>query len=119
MSKGTSGASRWCGWQWGRTPQAAARPATANPTARRVPAEVSAIVAAVLAIASCARFAPQSEYKKAWAEYQRGELTQAVAACARNAERWRGRPESPWYWRFRLLQAEALAAQGNNREALA
>ena len=39
-----------------------------------------------------------------------------MAACTRNAG-WR-RPDSAWYWKFRLLQAEVLTTQSKDSDAL-
>src|SRR5512133_3811778 len=106
MSKRTSGGSRCYGSKWGRTPEARDRRATARRTARRA---TSAICAVILA-ASCSRLGPQAEYDRAWKAYLRGELASAAslasAAAARHADR-----AKPWFWSFRLLQAEALSGQ--------
>src|SRR5947209_1052524 len=112
MSKATSGASRCYGWRWDRTQPAPGRRATASRTARRA---VSLLLAA-FACASCGRFTPEREYNRAWGEFLRGDLEQAVAACTRNAG-WR-RPDSAWYWKFRLLQAEVLTTQSKDSDAL-
>ena len=49
--------------------------------------------------------------------YRRGELPAAVADALRQAEQWRGKPHSPWYWNFRLLAAEALTVQSKYQQA--
>ncbi len=51
------------------------------------------------------------------AEYRRGDLAQATTEALSEAERWRGNPNSPWFWNFRLLAAEALTVQAKYGEA--
>jgi CHAT domain-containing protein len=40
-----------------------------------------------------------------------GDFAGAAAQAAKEADRFRGNLESPWYWRYRLLEAEALIQQ--------
>ncbi len=60
---------------------------------------------------------PGAAYAQAQEEYRRGDLAQAAAGALRGAQRWRGNPDSPWFWNFRLLAAEALTAEAKYREA--
>jgi tetratricopeptide (TPR) repeat protein len=51
------------------------------------------------------------------ARSRQGDLGQAAADALRDAERWHGKGDSPWYWNFRLLAAETLTQQGKYPEA--
>jgi CHAT domain-containing protein/Tfp pilus assembly protein PilF len=53
------------------------------------------------------------------ADLERGDLPQAERRVREIAQDWQHAPRSPWYWRFRLLNAEILLAQGKAAEALA
>jgi len=46
-----------------------------------------------------------------------GDLSRASALASASAARYRSEPSSPWFWRFRLLQAEALTAQNKIKDA--
>src|SRR5262245_2867532 len=78
--------------------------------------DVAAILIGVF-LAACSRSRPDADYHHTLATYLSGDLPRAVEQAARNAARWRKHPDSPWFWGFRLLQAEALTAQSRNQEA--
>jgi CHAT domain-containing protein/Tfp pilus assembly protein PilF len=53
------------------------------------------------------------------ADLERGDLPRAERRVRESAQEWQDAPRSPWYWRFRLLTAEILLAQGKAAEAMA
>jgi CHAT domain-containing protein len=70
-----------------------------------------------ISIASCSRFeSPDAAYRRAQSLFIGGSLDEAAAYASSNAARWSGNPNSPWYWKFRLLEAEALAAESKNKD---
>ena len=73
-------------------------------------------VAAVGLAASFWAFAPQQEYRRALQAFRTGDLSGALKVTRRNP-RWRNNPNSEWFWRFRLLEAESLSAQGKIGDA--
>ena len=89
----------------------------ANPTGSWAP-RLGALIAC-LALVSCARTSPEEAYRRAWASYAAGDLTVAARAATEGAARWRQDRNSPWFWQFRLLEAEILAAQANRKQAAA
>ncbi|MGH9309699.1 MAG: tetratricopeptide repeat protein, partial [Vicinamibacterales bacterium] len=52
-------------------------------------------------------------------DLERGDLHAAEQIARQYDARWRNQPRSPWHWRFLLLSAEVLIAQGKAAEALA
>ena len=81
--------------------------------------EIAAIVIGI-SVCSCTRPLPVDDsYRHAWSAYLAGNLPQAVEEASRAADRWRKDPTSPWFWRFRLLEAEILTAQAKAPEARA
>src|SRR5947209_1416913 len=68
--------------------------------------------------AGCSRFeSPDAAYQRARSAYMNGDLSRASALASASAARYRSEPSSPWFWRFRLLQAEALTAQNKIKDA--
>ncbi len=68
--------------------------------------------------ASCSRpTPPNAAYERVRSIYFSGDINQTATLASANAARWSANPKSPWFWRFRLLQAEALTAQGRKEEA--
>lgn len=47
-----------------------------------------------------------------------GELRSALQGALRGKAGWQDQPQSEWYWRFHLLQAEVEYHQGENQAAL-
>src|SRR5438552_12688981 len=80
-------------------------------------ARKTAILLAVFTTYCSRTQGPEVLYRHAWATYLSGDLPRAVEEASRNAARWRKEPSSPWYWNFRLLEAEALTAQSRMKEA--
>jgi CHAT domain-containing protein len=69
-----------------------------------------------VAIASCSRSgSPDAAYRRAQSLFIGGRLDEAAAYASGNAARWRN-PDDPWFWKFRLLEAEALAAESKNKD---
>jgi CHAT domain-containing protein len=76
----------------------------------------SAALLIAISIASCSRFAsPDAAFRRAQSSFIAGRLDEAVSYAAANAGRWNN-PNSPWFWKFRLLEAEALAAESKNKD---
>src|ERR1700678_4846929 len=97
--------------------EAADRLVVASQTGRW--ARSAVILTAVLA-ASCLRSEPpEVAYGKARAIFFHGDLNKAIASASAGAARWKSDANSPWFWKFRLLQAEALTLQYKNEEAAA
>src|SRR5215470_14076596 len=111
MSKATKGKCHWSGWPWGRTQEAMARPAAARRTGRRQAARLAAALAAVC-VAGCGHFgADDKAYAHARTVYRQGYLAQSANEALAGADRLKGERDSPLFWNFRLLAAEALTAQ--------
>ncbi|HMC61090.1 MAG TPA: hypothetical protein VKJ01_18010, partial [Candidatus Solibacter sp.] len=71
-----------------------------------------ALLLIVFASATGCRHEPAEEaYRHTWSLYAAGNLSQAASDCTRNASLFTDR-RSPWYWKFRLFEAEILIAQG-------
>ncbi len=51
--------------------------------------------------------------------YVSGNLPQTIQAVSREADGWKDRPNTVWFWKFRLLHAEAVLGQGRYEEAAA
>jgi CHAT domain-containing protein/tetratricopeptide (TPR) repeat protein len=78
----------------------------------------SAALLLAFSIVSCSRFeSPEAAYRRAQSLFIGGNLDQAAAYASSNAGRWRSNPDSPWFWKFRLLEAEALAAESRNKDS--
>lgn len=78
----------------------------------------SAAILVVFLAASCSRTeSPDVAYGRARGTYLSGELDKAIAYASASGARWKGDQTSPWFWRFRLLQAEALSAESRSKEA--
>jgi CHAT domain-containing protein len=68
-------------------------------------------------LTACSLFhRPSAIYEHARTEYLHGDVAGAAAETARAADTWRD-PNSPWYWKFRLLHAEALTTLARYAEA--
>ncbi len=89
----------------------------ARQTGRLLPARSAVVLIAVLG-ASCWRSEPPDvAYGRARGAYLSGDLDKAIAYASAGGARWKGDPTSPWFWKFRLVKAEALSAESKNREA--
>jgi len=70
---------------------------------------------------ACARRnEPSTEqlYQQAVLDLRRGNLSAAQSAARKGVSQWQGKLESEWYWKYRLLEAEALVNQGRSKEGL-
>jgi len=77
----------------------------------------SAALLIAVSIASCSRFeSPEVAYRHAQSSFIAANLDEAASYAASNAARWKNNPNSPWLWKFRLLEAEALAAESKNKD---
>ena len=74
-----------------------------------------------LAAGSCAPPAERAAvaYDQVVNALERGDLPGAEQLVRENEQQWRHAARSPWYWRFRLLNAEVLMGQGKAADALA
>ncbi len=72
----------------------------------------------LLLAAACGRpESPQRAYQRVWEMYVSGNLPQTIQSVSREANRWKDRPNTIWFWKFRLLHAEALLGQSRLEEA--
>jgi CHAT domain-containing protein/tetratricopeptide (TPR) repeat protein len=89
----------------------------ASQTGRWARARRAVILVAVLA-ASCSRTgSPDAAYAQSRRAFLSGDLDTAIALASAGAARFKSDRNSPWFWKFRLLQAEALSAEYRNKEA--
>jgi CHAT domain-containing protein len=72
---------------------------------------------AQLAIFGCSRPNAQKTFDHAQETFLHGDLPSARREAVDAYQRFSGRDQE-WAWRFRLLEAEALIAQGNRKDAL-
>jgi len=81
----------------------------------------SAVASVLFLLAgACARpDSPERVYQRAWAQYVAGDLPQTILTVSKESEHWKDRPRSVWFWKFRLLHAEALLGQSKLKEAAA
>jgi len=63
--------------------------------------------------------ATEELYRQANLDVRRGNLVAAQSGVDKGSVPWREKPESEWYWRFRILQAEIFINQGRSKEGLA
>ena len=80
--------------------------------------EFALLLIVLAAAAGCRSEAAEQAYRRTWSLYASGNLPRAASDCTRNAALWTDR-RSPWFWKFRLLDAEILTAQGKAAEAAA
>ena len=83
---------------------------------------LAALSLILLVVASCARQPETSTeelYRQANLDLRRGNLIAAQSGVDNGSDSWREKPESEWYWRFRILQAEIFINQGRAKEGLA
>ena len=76
-------------------------------------------IAAVAALCSCSVPRPEAAYQRIWALYIDGQYANATQAAAAETQKFKQTPRGVWFWKFRLLEAESLIAQGKLAEALA
>src|SRR5437773_8531711 len=111
----TTAVSLWSGSRWGPTrkrKQSSPRAILTVPGGRRWIEEMKRAVALLLLTMSCGpQGSPEQRYRRAVLTLRRGELTQALDAS--RLEAGRSTPDSQYYWKFRLLEAEVLIYQGN------
>jgi len=89
----------------------------AHPRRFRLSTGAAALLIA-LSLASCSRFEPpETAYRRAQSSYIGGNLDETVIAASGSAARWKDTPTSPWFWKFRLLEAEALTAESKTKES--
>jgi CHAT domain-containing protein len=77
------------------------------------------ILFVALSVVSCSQRQPVGTYEEALASYRRGELSQSALAAHRGVERYRNGGQPALFWKFRLLESEALAALARDVDAKA
>jgi CHAT domain-containing protein len=91
----------------------------ANPTDKSRPVRTTLLLLSGL-LASCSVFESRGAvYDRAQSAYLQGDLFSALAQASAGASRFGSDSKSPWSWKFKLLQAETLAAQSRITEARA
>ena len=69
---------------------------------------------------ACSRPEPPGQvYQRLWSMYVSGNLPKTIQAVSKEADRWKDRQTSVWFWKFHLLHAEALLGQGKAKDAAA
>jgi CHAT domain-containing protein/tetratricopeptide (TPR) repeat protein len=96
--------------------EAADRLVVASPTGRWA-RRAAVILLAVWAAACSLTERPEAAYSKARTAFLSGDLDRAIADANAGAARWKDDRNPAWFWKFRLLQAEALTAQFKNKDA--
>jgi CHAT domain-containing protein/Tfp pilus assembly protein PilF len=72
----------------------------------------------LLAAGSCMQTGgAAAAYDRIVSDLERGNLQQAEQLVQESGQRWHDSAESPWHWRFRLLNAEVLIARGRAADA--
>jgi CHAT domain-containing protein len=72
----------------------------------------------LLAAGACERASgAAAAYDRIVSDLERGNLQQAEQLVRESEERWRDSVQSPWHWRFRLLNAEVHIARGRAADA--
>jgi CHAT domain-containing protein/predicted negative regulator of RcsB-dependent stress response len=62
---------------------------------------------------------PEDFYQQALSDLRRGNLAAARNAIDKASALWADKPQSPWYWKYRVLRAEILTDEGHSQEAVA
>ena len=76
-----------------------------------------AVLAAVLAASCSCGESPDAAYNRIREVFLSGDLDKAIAGASASGARWNNDRTSPWFWKFRLLQAEALTLESKNKDA--
>ncbi len=79
----------------------------------------NAILLLLVLLTSCRTESQDAAYARVWSLYTSGALSQAADAALAEADKRKQSTDRTSFWRFRLLQAEALLAQGKVPEASA
>src|SRR5258708_37418378 len=77
----------------------------------------NAIILLLGFLTSCRTESQDAAYARVWSLYTSGALSQAADAAGIEAGRYKNSNDRASPWRFRLLQAEALLAQGKVPDA--
>src|SRR5579885_2460447 len=78
-----------------------------------------ALAALAVVLSGCTAEAPERTYSRVWSLYTSGALAQAAETAAKEAKRFNRPTDVAWFWKFQLLGAEALLAQGKVAQAVA
>ena len=72
-------------------------------------------------ISGCGKLpqSPQALYSQARMDHKQGHFAQAIDLARNGYTRFQNRPESDWYWKFKLLYAEMLLWNGDTEQAQA
>jgi CHAT domain-containing protein/Tfp pilus assembly protein PilF len=71
---------------------------------------------------SCAakdRNTGETDYEKVRLLLRRGNLSEALSAAEKGVVFWQNQPDSPDYWKYKILKAEVIVSQGRSKDALA
>src|SRR5438067_12040785 len=98
-------------------PEAEAQSWMARRTAVPFHKLVVCLAIVIASLSSCRVESPAEAYEHVWSLYTNGALPDAAEAARTKSLQFNKPAQADWYWRFRLLQAEALLAQGNVRYA--
>src|SRR5260370_30999898 len=79
----------------------------------------NAIILLLGFLTSCRTESQDAAYARVWSLYTSGALSQAADSAVVEAGKYKNSNDQASFWRFRLLQAEALLAQGKVPEASA
>ena len=74
-----------------------------------------------LVVAGCAYRRSSSDdelYLQAADSIKRGDFKNAQALAEKGNATWQDKPQSPWYWKYRVLLAESLIELGRSKDAL-
>src|SRR5690349_16319821 len=78
-------------------------------------------VLAILVVAGCAYRRSSSDdalYLQAADNIKRGDFQSAHALAEKGNAAWQDKPQSAWYWEYRVLLAESLIELGRSKDAL-
>jgi len=74
----------------------------------------------VVACACQHEIAAENFYQRAILELRQGNLSAAQTMADNGIKQWGNKSQSPWHWKYHLLQAEIFLTRGNNaKQALA
>src|ERR1051326_9279325 len=79
----------------------------------------SCAITAFAILCGCTGDSPERAYLRVWSLYTNGALAQAAEAAGKETQRFKRPADAAWFWRFRLLEAEALLTQGKVPQASA
>src|SRR4030095_12894199 len=79
------------------------------------------LILASFAVSACAYRRSSSDeqlYFQGTDSIKRGDFKAAQAVAEKGNTTWHNKPQSPWYWKYRVLLAESLIELGRSKDAL-